>query len=416
MSGRDDPYNALVFRDPDLEPEERGWTIVVKDSIDVAGMPTRWASPALPDAPAAADTPVVAALRRAGASILGKANMHELAFGVTSENPWAGDVGNPACPGRIAGGSSGGTAAAIAAGIVDAGLASDTGGSARIPAAICGVAGFRPSTGRYAADGVLRLSDTFDSIGAMGRTAADCERLDAAITGRGEVGPASLAGVRLAVPRAFTCDGLEPEVAAAFEDALDRLRAAGCVLVERDVPGLVAGIERLHLTVVLHEAERFWRRYAERRGTTLAAFAGTIATPQVRERFAALAAGEAPSRDAYEDARARLRELSGALAGYLAETGATAIVAPACPIAPPPSGPRPAAEDARLFDLLTRNMLAATIAAQPSICLPIGGATPVGLLLDGRPGEDEALLSLALAVSRLWERPAPGGSAPARGA
>jgi mandelamide amidase len=376
-----------------------GLTLAIKDSIDVAGMPTRAASPALPDTPAERDAPVVAALRAAGAQVLGKANMHELAFGITSENPWAGDVRNPVLPGHIAGGSSGGTASAIAAGLAEAGLATDTGGSARIPAAMCGIAGFRPSTGRYSSEGLLRLTKTFDSVGLMGRTAADVERLDAAITGRAPLPTATVWGLRLAVPRAVYCDGLEAAVASTFETALDRLRGAGCLLVERDVSGLPPEVERWHLAIALHEVERIWRAHAESRGQSLAEFAGAIATPRVRAIFEALAAGEAPSETAYRQAvdvqRTTFRR---AYADYLAETGARAIVAPAVPIAPPPSGPRPDSEEGVLFDLLTRNMLPATITRQPSISLPIGGVTPAGLLLDGRPDEDEQLLALALAV------------------
>lgn len=378
-----------------------GLRVAVKDNVDVAGMPTRAASPALPHVPAAADAPAVAVLRAAGCRIVGKANMHELAFGITSENPWSGDVRNPRLPGHVAGGSSGGSAAAVVAGLADVGLASDTGGSARIPAAMCGVAGFRPSTGRYPGDGMLRLSRAFDSVGLIARTAAEIELVDAAIAGRPRLEPATLAGVRLAVPGGFYLDGLEPPVAQAFEAALARLSDAGCELVEADVAGLDAGAKDVHLTIVLHEAEQIWRAHAEARGTTLRALAAAIATPQVRELFARLGAGEAPPEDAYREAHDGARPaLKQAFADYFAETGAAALVAPAVPIAPPRSGPRPAEAERRLFDLLTRNMLPATFAEQPSICLPIGSDVPVGLLLDGRPGHDERLLSLALAFER----------------
>jgi mandelamide amidase len=399
-----DPYNAFVFLPPAPPlPADPGagvpLRLAVKDSIDVAAMPTRAASPALPDRPAETDAPVVASLRAAGGLIVGKANMHELAFGITSENPWSGDVRNPVLPGCIAGGSSGGTAAAIAAGLADAGLATDTGGSARIPAAMCGLVGFRPSTGRYSGQGMLRLSETFDTVGPMGRTAAEVELLDAALVGRERLDPGPLAGARLALPRAYTCDDLSPAVAAAFERALDHLREAGCILVERDVPGLSARVRDWHLAIVLHEAERIWRALAEANGHSLAELAQGVVTPQVREIFGALAAGEGPSEAAYRTAVERERPaLRQSLADYLADTDTVAIVAPAAPVTPPPFGPRPAAEDEALFHLLTRNMLPATIAEQPSICLATGGTPPVGVLLDGRPGEDEELLKLALAV------------------
>jgi mandelamide amidase len=267
---------------------------------------------------------------------------------------------------------------------------------------MCGIVGFRPTTGRYSNRGVLRLSETFDSVGPMGRTAVEVEQLDAAIVGRPRLAPVALGGVRLALPRALYCDQLAPAVSAELETALARLREAGCVIVERDVPGLAAGVQHWHLTIVLYEAERIWRGYAESHGQSLAEFAQAIATPRVREIFGALAAAEGPSEAAYRNALDRKRPIvRRSFAGYFAETGAAALVAPATPITPPPSGPRQAAEDDALFELLTRNMLPATIVEQPSICLPIGGKIPVGLLLDGRPGEDEQLLALALAVEHV---------------
>jgi len=306
----------------------------------------------------------------------------------------------PFSPGRIAGGSSGGTAAAIAAGLADAGLGTDTGGSCRILAACCGIVGFRPSTGRYPPAGLLRLSETFDTAGPLARTAADVARLDAAIAGGRPRAPVSLDGVRLAAPRAFYRDRLAPEVEEAFDAALARLRRAGCAIVERDVPGLADDLPAWHLTIVLHEAEHMWTAHAEREGLTLAALAESIATPRVREAFRALAAGGTPAEAEYRDAVAgRLPAARRALAAYLEETGAAAIVAPALPVLPPAAGPRSASEDELLFDLLTRAMLPATVGRQPSVCLPIGtAAAPVGLLLDGRPDEDGALLALAAAV------------------
>jgi Asp-tRNA(Asn)/Glu-tRNA(Gln) amidotransferase A subunit family amidase len=232
----------------------------------------------------------------------------------------------------------------------------------------------------------------------MGPTAAELELLDAALVGRAPSGPADLSGVRLAVPRAYYCDSLAPGVAEVFEVALARLSDAGCVLVERDVPGLETDIAGEHLTVVLHEAERIWRGYARTLGRTLADLAAEIATARVRRLFEALAAGEAPSATAYAAAHERLASVRSSVEDYLAEAGADALVAPAAPVTPPLTGPRPDAEEDAVFDLLTRNMLPATIARQPSACLPIGDDVGVGLLLDGRPGEDERLLALARAA------------------
>jgi mandelamide amidase len=170
-------------------------------------------------------------------------------------------------------------------------------------------------------------------------------------------------------------------------------------VVDADVDGLGADVAKWHLTIVLHEADRFWRAQVRRFGQSLSEFALEIATPRVREAFELLAAGGAPSQAAYQIAHDRkLPSARQSLVDYFNATGAAALVAPASPIAGPAVGPRARTEDDALFDLLTRNMLPATMAAQPSICIPIGANEPVGLLLDGRPGEDRELLALALAA------------------
>ena len=169
-----------------------GLPIVVKDNINTKDMPTSGGTPALQNARPIANARSLQKLLEAGAIIIGKANMHELAFGITSTNlsSFAGPVRNPYDPIRIPGGSSGGTAAAIAAGVVTCGLGSDTGGSTRIPAALCGIVGLRPSVGnggterRYHDDNaVVPISHTRDTIGPMGRTVADVALLDSVITG-----------------------------------------------------------------------------------------------------------------------------------------------------------------------------------------------------------------------------------------
>jgi mandelamide amidase len=386
-----------------------GMTLAIKDNIAVAGMPTRAASPAVPAVTAASDAPVVARLREAGGVILGHTNMHELAFGITSDNPWSGRVDNPAMPGHLAGGSSGGTAAAIAGGLSDAGLGSDTGGSSRIPAAFCGIVGLRPTTGRYPGDGILQLSRTFDTAGPMAGTVVDLDRLDAALTGRPPVQPVDLAGLCLAVHRPYFYDGLEPTVAAALEETLRVLREAGCEIVEEEIPGLAELVEACRFTIVLPEIAEYWTSFAARElGSSFAEFAARIASPDVRARFVDLAAGRLPSgeerRVALERDRPHLRQL---FARSFTATGAAALVAPCVPIAPPRVlGPGSYDFEGPLFDVVTRNTVVASCAALPSVCLPVPvpSATPVGLLLDGPHGEDERLLSIALAVEQLAER------------
>jgi Asp-tRNA(Asn)/Glu-tRNA(Gln) amidotransferase A subunit family amidase len=410
-----DQYRAFVFRperplDPTGSGLLDGTTLAVKNNIDVAGMPTRAASPALPELPAEKDAPVVAALRAAGGLVAGHTNMHELAFGITSDNPWAGRVDNPVLPGHLAGGSSSGTAAAIAGGLADAGLGSDTGGSSRIPAAWCGIAGLRPTSGRYPGAGILQLSSTFDTAGPMAQTVAGVDRLDAALTGRSPVRAAALRGLRLGVCRPYFYEDIEPAVATAMEDSLSWLRDAGCELVERDLPGLQKLVDACRFTIVLPEVDAYWRTFARvELGISLAEFATTIASPDVRALFERLAARELPSeaeyRTALEQDRPQLRRL---YADCFAEGGMAAFVAPCVPIAPPRVlGPGAYDFGGPLFETVTRNTVVASCAALPSLCLPVPVTTPVpvGLLLDGPHGEDERLLSIGMAIEQLAASP-----------
>lgn len=184
---------------PKTRPDLWAWTFVAKDMIDVAGLPTTRGSILYGGAEALATAPCVEALERAGALLVGKANQHEFAWGVTSENPHWGDVGNPRHGHLSPGGSSGGTAAALAAGIARFGLGTDTGGSVRIPAACCGVVGLRPRVGRLSSEGVAPLAPMFDVVGPMTTTVADCARVWRALSGERVETPPSLSGLVVGV-------------------------------------------------------------------------------------------------------------------------------------------------------------------------------------------------------------------------
>ena len=180
-----------------------GVPIVVKDNIHVAGLPSSAGTPGLRSFVPARNAPVAEKLIRAGAIVLGKTNLHELAFGITSNNAAFGPARNAYDPTRIAGGSSGGTGNAIAARMAPAGLGSDTGGSVRIPAALNGISGLRPTLGRYSQEGITPIAHTRDTAGPMAREVADLVLLDTIITGaRDKVAAAPLRGLRVGVPRA----------------------------------------------------------------------------------------------------------------------------------------------------------------------------------------------------------------------
>ncbi|GAA3113243.1 amidase [Streptosporangium carneum] len=185
--------------EPVTSAELRAWTFVVKDMIDVAGLRTTRGSALYGSEEALTTAPCVELLERAGALLVGKANQHEFAWGVTSENPHWGDVRNPRHEHLAPGGSSGGTAAALAAGIARFGLGTDTGGSVRIPAACCGVVGLRPRAGVLSAEGVAPLAPMFDVVGPMATSVADCARVWRVLSGEEVEPPRSLSGLVVGV-------------------------------------------------------------------------------------------------------------------------------------------------------------------------------------------------------------------------
>ncbi|HEV3086278.1 MAG TPA: amidase [Candidatus Elarobacter sp.] len=200
-----------------------GWTVAVKDIIDVAGLPTRAGSSFFRRDPER-DAPVVAALRAAGALIVGKVNTHEFAWGITTENPHFGRTGNPWDPARIVGGSSGGSGAAVAAELCDVALGSDTLGSIRIPSALNGVCGLRPATGALPIDGIFPLAIGLDTVGPFGRDLATVQRVYEVLAGA-PVAPATVR--RICRLRGGVWDGVEASVSAALDEAVSALRDAG---------------------------------------------------------------------------------------------------------------------------------------------------------------------------------------------
>ena len=185
----------------------------LKDNLDTAELPTSGGTPGLAGHRPKRNAAIVETLLGAGAIALGKCNLHELAYGITNNNAAFGPARNPYAPDRIPGASSGGTGVAVAARLAPGGIGTDTGGSVRIPAALCGIVGFRPTTGRWSQAGVVPISHTRDTPGPMTRSVADCALMDGVVTGGPtEVAPAQLKGLRIGVPRKHFWEDLDPEL------------------------------------------------------------------------------------------------------------------------------------------------------------------------------------------------------------
>src|SRR5271170_5219033 len=213
-----------------------GVPLALKDNLDTADYPTTGGTPGLAGNRPKRNAVIVQALFDAGAIALGKCNLHELAYGITNNNAAFGPARNPYAPDRIPGASSGGTGVAVAARLAPGGIGSDTGGSVRVPAALCGIVGLRPTTGRWSQAGIVPISHTRDTAGPMTRSVADCTLLDGVVTGGPtEAAPAQLRGLRIGVPRQVFWENLDPELAQICEQTLRRLTEAGVALVDVDM-------------------------------------------------------------------------------------------------------------------------------------------------------------------------------------
>ena len=398
-----------------------GVPIVVKDNIHVAGVPSSAGTPALKAFVPTRNAPVAEKLIRAGAIVLGKTNMHELAFGITSNNAAFGPARNAYDPSRIAGGSSGGTGNAIAARMAAAGLGSDTGGSVRIPAALNGISGLRPSLGRYSQEGITPIAHTRDTAGPMAREVADLVLLDTIITGaRDKVAPASLSGLRVGVPRAVFWKNLDPETERLATAALDRLRGAGAEVVEVDMPGLAELNGKVSFPVALYEANVDLTRYLKRYRIPLdiKGLAERIASPDVKGLFASAivpGAKDAIPEKVYRDALATRPALQRLYAETFKTHGIAALVFPTTPLPAAPVGDDQTTKlngaDVPTFSTFIQNTDPGSNAGIPGLTVPIGrtaAGLPVGLALDGPAGSDRRLLGIGLALEALFGRlPAP---------
>ena len=394
-----------------------GLPVLVKDNVDTVGFPTSAGTPGLKANLPKRNAPVVEALLRSGALLFGKANMHELAAGGTSNNAAFGAVRNPYDPARVPGGSSGGTAAALAARIVPAGIGTDTAGSVRIPAAFCGTVGFRPSLGAetkpYADAGVVPLSYDLDTVGPMARNVQDVALLDAAILGRPMPAPAPLRGARIGVPRQLW-EPLDAEVARVCNAAIARLRDAGAVVVEIDLQGLIeSSVQVFNSLVALGYVKHLGAFLVDHvPGVALEEVLARIASRDVKGFFQKMRSVQLPQPVA-DRLRNELRP--GVVGRYEAVFQANQLAAIAFPTVPVPApsirpggdagGERIQLAGEQVSETFTviRNTKLAPVWRAPGLSIPAGltaQGLPVGLELDALSGRDAELLALGMAAEK----------------
>jgi aspartyl-tRNA(Asn)/glutamyl-tRNA(Gln) amidotransferase subunit A len=367
--------DGIFLARPELP--DAGIPLAVKDLLDTAGLTTTYGSAIFVDHVPVKSAAAVERLEAAGYANVGKTNLHEFAYGITSENPHFGTVPNPIAPGRIAGGSSGGSAAALAAGLVDAALGTDSGGSIRIPAACCGIVGFKPSYDLVPTEGCFPLAPTFDHVGPMARTVTECARmLEVLVPGFGRKSMESLEEVSVG---AAWLEDAEPLVAARVTEATERFPR------RRELDWPHPSIDALFMREVAEVHRELYSENSELYGEDVAAKI---------ERCLSVTDGDAVRA---ERAREQYRE-------RCSETfdGIDLLLTPTLLRVAPPVG----IGDEALREGLVRDTLPFNTLGWPALALPCGPAEdglPASIQLVGRPGADALVLAAGELLSASLE-------------
>lgn len=422
--------NALSSFDPDLltqmarkADETRaageagplcGLPLVVKDNINTIAYPTTGGTGALQNHTPERNAGAIKTVEAAGAIIGAKSGMHELAFGITNNNAVTGAIRNPHDPSKIPGGSSGGSAAAVAGGIFPAGLGTDTGASVRLPAALCGVVGFRPSVGRYPGDGVIPISHTRDTVGTIVNTVEDVVLLDNVLSGAATNASAkNLSGVVLGLPKEVFFEDLETEVEEAVQAQLKTLEGAGVTLVDVSLADIWPHNTAFGFPVVLYEVMRDLPAYLKEHAPSVSfeQLIEQIGSPDVAGAIGSQLGDEAMPEAAY---RAAIDTHGPAMrAIYEAAFKSHNLTALAFPTSPLRA--RNIGEDETVdlngqqvptFPTYIRNTDLGSNLGAPGISLPCPNVSglPIGIEFEGALGGDKDLIELALAVEQALSR------------
>jgi aspartyl-tRNA(Asn)/glutamyl-tRNA(Gln) amidotransferase subunit A len=356
--------DGIFLARPDPLPED-GVRLAVKDLFDTAGLPTTYGSILFADHIPERSATAVTQLEAAGYANVGKTNLHEFAYGVTSQNPHFGTVPNPAAPGRTAGGSSGGSAAALAAGLAEAALGTDSGGSIRIPAACCGVVGFKPTFGVVSLEGVFPLAPTFDHAGPMARTVEGCVRM-----------------MEVFVPGFSLPDDIDVRVGIAWLEQCEPL-----VRERVDDAGATLGAEAVDFPLPDNVGHAFMREVADVHRDLFAEHAEAYGD-NVRGKIERCLAVTETEYEAATRRRKEYRERCEADFDHL-----DLLVVPTLGFEPPPAD----ADEIDVREAMIRFTLPFNALGWPALSIPVGD---VSVQIVGRPGEDALVLAAGASLER----------------
>jgi len=381
-----------------------GLPIPVKDSVNTALYATSNGTAILRDFRPQSDAGVLRPLIAAGGYVMGKTNLHELSLGWTSDNAAFGAVHNPYDTSRVPGGSSGGSAVAVAARMAPLAIAEDTLGSIRIPSTMCGICGLRPTYGRYPDDGIMPLTTSgFDQVGPLARTVEDLALFDSVVSGDGSPLPVvDLRGVRIGVADFFFAN-LDSEVERVAQEALDRLRDAGAIIVRAEVPDDVKAAAGAAFTINRFELQ--------------SAISGFLAEQGMRVSYDELVAQVGPNvqifatpvppKEVYDAMVAQRQKTRDAIRAHFESENIVALAFPPAMIPAQKIGENGSitvrGEQIPNTTTMGRNVSLSSCASLTSLVLPAGLTTsglPVGLEFDARPGTDRMLLGLGVSLQR----------------